>query len=62
MATVITSGVDYARFFDDLRAVIRQEIKQARLIETSEELLVKNSEGSVRIGDKHEGSKEVAHD
>jgi predicted DNA-binding transcriptional regulator AlpA len=29
MATLITSGVDYARFFDDLRAVIRQEIKEA---------------------------------
>ncbi|TGE24764.1 DNA-binding protein [Hymenobacter aquaticus] len=30
MATLITSGVDYARFFDDLRAVIRQEIAGAQ--------------------------------
>ncbi|TYZ10593.1 helix-turn-helix domain-containing protein [Hymenobacter lutimineralis] len=29
MATVITSGIDYARFFDDLRAVIRQEVSHA---------------------------------
>jgi excisionase family DNA binding protein len=29
MATLITSGVDYARFFDDLRAVIRQEVAAA---------------------------------
>lgn len=29
MPTILTSGVDYAQFFDDLRAVIRHEIKQA---------------------------------
>lgn len=28
MATLITSGVDYAQFFDDLRAVIRHEMSQ----------------------------------
>lgn len=28
MATLITSGVDYAQFFDDLRAVIRYEVSQ----------------------------------
>ena len=29
MATLITSGVDYAQFFDDLRTVIRHEVTQA---------------------------------
>ncbi|RZK29415.1 MAG: DNA-binding protein [Hymenobacter sp.] len=29
MATLILSGVEYAQFFDDLRAVIRHEINQA---------------------------------
>jgi hypothetical protein len=29
MAQVLTSGVDYAQFFDDLRAVIRCEVKLA---------------------------------
>ncbi|MGI4831872.1 MAG: helix-turn-helix domain-containing protein [Janthinobacterium lividum] len=29
MASLITSGVDYAQFFDDLRTVIRHEVKQA---------------------------------
>jgi excisionase family DNA binding protein len=29
MATLILSGVEYAQFFDDLRAVIRHELKQA---------------------------------
>lgn len=29
MAQLLTSGVDYARFFDDLRAVVRHEVKQA---------------------------------
>ena len=31
MATLITSGVDYARFFDDIRAVIRHELQQANV-------------------------------
>ena len=29
MAQVLTSGVEYAQFFDDLRAVVRHEVKQA---------------------------------
>ena len=29
MAQLLTSGVDYAQFFDDLRAVVRHEVKQA---------------------------------
>lgn len=29
MASLITSGVEYAQFFDDLRAVIRYEVAQA---------------------------------
>ncbi|MBG8552575.1 helix-turn-helix domain-containing protein [Hymenobacter guriensis] len=28
MPTILTSGVDYAQFFDDLRAVIRYEVSQ----------------------------------
>ena len=40
MATLITSGIDYARFFDDLRAVIRQEVTEALSAETSSAPLV----------------------
>jgi excisionase family DNA binding protein len=29
MASLITSGVDYAQFFDDLRAVVRHEVLNA---------------------------------
>ncbi len=29
MAQVLTSGVEYAQFFDDLRAVVRHELQQA---------------------------------
>ena len=29
VAQVLTSGVEYAQFFDDLRAMVRHEVKQA---------------------------------
>jgi homoserine kinase len=29
LAQVVISGVDYAQFFDDLRAVVRHEVKSA---------------------------------
>lgn len=36
MATIITSGIDYSRFFDDLRAVIRQEVSAINAEKTQE--------------------------
>ena len=36
MAHLITSGVEYPQFFDDLRAVVRHEIRQALGTTTSD--------------------------
>ena len=38
MATLITSGVDYSRFFDDLRTVVRQEVTQAITAEKARQI------------------------
>lgn len=61
MAKIITSGIDYAQFFDDLRAVIRHEIRQSQKVEREGEPFSKKLEGSSGLKNKRQVRKEVAN-
>jgi excisionase family DNA binding protein len=50
MATLITSGIDYARFFDDLRVVVRQEVAQA--ISSSAKTAPEDENGNIELAAK----------
>jgi len=60
MPNLILSGVDYAQFFDDLRAVIRHEIKQGQQAK-KDETPSTNSESCGEVKGKRQVRKEVAN-
>jgi len=62
MPSVIVSGVDYPQFFDDLRAVIRHEIKQAQLVDKDAESLITKLDVNNRRKGKRQGRKEVSRE
>lgn len=61
MAKILMSGVDYAQFFDDLRAVIRHEIKQGQQHRKDEQSPSANSESCADVKGKRQVGKEVAN-